>query len=64
MITANIKNLAIALEALSRIPGVLEISEDVRQLLKQEVRDAQRKDATTVNKPQYTESSYEDRIPF
>lgn len=61
--TARIKNLSIALEALSRIPKSESLSEDIEKLLWKEIKEAhEEKEPPHRARPAATTS--DDDIPF
>lgn len=62
MPSANIKNYSIALEALSRMPGVETFSERIRDLLDLEIGKQEK-----ANRDRYkleNETNHKDQIPF
>lgn len=69
MSTLQIKNLAFALEALSRVQGSSALSYDIEQLLKKEIRleeenHERREELNQTTQPPAPKSTTYDDIPF
>ncbi len=67
-VTLRIKNLSIALEALSRIPGSTLFSYDIGKLLEEEIRQYKEKKEKETQwprqRPAPTAPNLDDEIPF
>lgn len=64
MITADIKNMSIALEALSRIPDSRELSDKIRDELSEFLYELTRRRRKAQNKEASPDTTPDDDIPF
>jgi len=65
--STTIKNLAIALEAVSRVGGSwsqIEVFDGITKLLNNEIKSAEEQNAKHITEPTPTSPSLTDEIPF